>query len=74
LAGILVASPGQCPICGTPLHGREKCCSGKCRAIKSRRKRILIERKDLQEIRRALVSSLEAVWEAKATLDRHLGG
>jgi len=74
LAGIVVATPGQCPICGAPLHGRQKCCSGKCRAALSRRRRIPIARQDLQEIRRALVSSLEAAWEAKAELDRHLGG
>jgi len=29
----------SCPACGAELTGRQKCCSGKCRAALSRRKR-----------------------------------
>jgi len=37
--GAVVASSGTCPICGTPLTGRQKACSGKCRAALSRRRK-----------------------------------
>ncbi len=37
---IVVASPGVCQVCGRPLVGQQtKCCSGRCRAALSRRKR-----------------------------------
>jgi predicted nucleic acid-binding Zn ribbon protein len=39
LSGGVVASSRRCPICGTPLTGRQQCCSAKCRAAKSRRER-----------------------------------
>lgn len=38
-AGGVVASPRPCPICGTPLTGRQAACSAKCRAAKSRQRR-----------------------------------
>ena len=36
---VVVASPRPCPVCGTPLTGRQQACSAKCRAAKSRRNR-----------------------------------
>jgi predicted nucleic acid-binding Zn ribbon protein len=67
LGGIVIESPRKCEICGNPLRGRQKCCSGKCRAIKSRRKRIPIKVEELRELRAALVAKV-------AKLDEYLGG
>jgi len=72
--GPVVASPGACPICGTPLRGRQQCCSGKCRAAKSRRARIPVKAEDLLAIRSLVKTTLESLWEAKAKLDRYGGG
>ena len=39
--GGVVASSRPCPVCGTPLTGRQaSACSGRCRAAKSRRGRV----------------------------------
>ena len=39
LSPSMVGSPRTCPICGGPLRGRQGCCSGRCRAALSRRRR-----------------------------------
>ena len=35
----MIKSSRTCPVCGKALTGRQRACSGKCRAKKSRRKR-----------------------------------
>jgi hypothetical protein len=49
-------------------------CSDRCRATKSRRKRVPLPVTEWREIRASLTAALEAVWEAKATLERYRGG
>ncbi len=49
------SSRGVCPICGTPLRGRQRsACSDKCRAAKSRRAKIPVK----AEVFRAMVKAL----------------
>ena len=76
----------SCPICGTPLTGRQKACSGKCRAALSRRKRIPVKAEDLRdlwglaketigrvsEIKADATAMLERLWEAKVSLEKYL--
>jgi len=64
-----------CPVCGTPLRGRQtSACSDKCRAAKSRRRRVPLPVAEAQAIRADLTRALEAVWEAKATLEKYESG
>ena len=71
----VVASPRLCPVCQqTPLRGRQEACSAKCRARKSRRERVPLPVDAVREIRSNLTAALEAVWEAKATLEKYGGG
>ncbi|GEM_PF-735477 len=88
LGAPVVASPGKCPICGKTLKGRQRVCSGKCRATMSRRRRIPVKAEDLRDLRALVTSTMERVteikadattmlerlWEVKAKLDRHLSG
>ena len=70
----VVASRGPCPICGHAMTGRQtSACSDKCRATKSRRKRVPLPVADWRAIRASLTAALEAVWEAKATLEKYGG-
>jgi hypothetical protein len=70
----VVASPGSCPICLTPLRGRQKCCSGKCRATLSRRRRIPVPVEEVRALRGLVTTTLESLWEVKAKLDNYVGG
>jgi predicted nucleic acid-binding Zn ribbon protein len=36
--GCMLPSPGRCPGCAGPLKGRQRACSGRCRAALSRQK------------------------------------
>ncbi len=66
--------PGRCPICGVGLRGRQtSACSDKCRAAKSRRKRVPIPAQDLRGLRDGVVALLDSLWEMKATLEKYLG-
>jgi hypothetical protein len=61
-------------VCGQPMTGRQaSACSDKCRATKSRRKRAPLPVGEWRDIRASLTVALEAVWEAKATLERYEG-
>ena len=85
---VVVASPGCCPICGRPLRGRQRCCSGRCRAALSRRRRIPVKAEDLRglrvlvtetvervsEIKADATAMLDRLWEAKTALERYLNG
>jgi len=64
----------SCPVCGTPLRGRQWCCSGKCRAALSRRNRIPVPAQDLRDLRVLVKATLESLWEAGVKLDRYVGG
>jgi predicted nucleic acid-binding Zn ribbon protein len=64
----------SCPACGAELTGRQKCCSGKCRAALSRRRRIPVKAEDLRDLRAMVKMTLENLWEAKVKLDKLLGG
>jgi len=63
-----------CPVCGAPMTGRRtSACSDRCRAAKSRRQRVPLPVAEAKMIRESLTTALEAVWEAKATLERYGG-
>lgn len=78
----------SCPGCGKPLTGRQKACSGRCRAVLSRRRRLQVPAEDLKAlwallkgtleqvtgIQRDAGAMLERLWEAKAELEKILGG
>lgn len=67
--------PLACPICGTALRGRQtSACSDKCRAALSRRKRIPVKAEEFRNVRALLKTTLESLWEAKATLEKYGGG
>ncbi len=72
--GLVVASPRSCAVCGAALTGppQQRCCSARCRAAKSRRRRVPLPISEAKEIRAQLTVVLEAVWEAKTTLDEYL--
>ena len=70
--GAVVASSRPCPICGTPLKGRQEACSAKCRAAKSRRRRAPMKREDLQAIRATLRRTIEEVWQAQQLVEAAL--
>jgi len=64
-----------CPVCGTPLRGRQtSACSDKCRAVKSHGQRVPLPVAEARAIRADLTRALEAVWGAKATLEKYGGG
>jgi predicted nucleic acid-binding Zn ribbon protein len=51
-ARALSMSPGvECPACGGPLTGRQRACSGKCRAELSRRRHAEARQAEAQEVR-----------------------
>lgn len=68
----VVASPGQCPICREPLTGRQRCCSGRCRAALSRRNRIPVKAEDLGEIVASLRRVLEDLSQTVAMVEAAL--
>jgi len=73
--GHVVGWPRPCPACGEPMQGRRtSACSDRCRAAKSRCRRVPLLVAEAQAIRASLATALEAVWEAKATLERYGGG
>lgn len=58
---LLGASPlpsRGCPACGAPLTGRQRACSGKCRAEKSRRLRSAASRERDERIGKLLGEAL----------------
>ena len=58
----VVASPRPCPVCGQAMAGRRtSACSDKCRAAKSRRRRLQIPAEDFEAIRARLMTVLEAL-------------
>lgn len=64
-----------CPICRKPLTGCQRsACSDRCRAAKSRRARIPVKAEELRNLRALVTTTLESLWEAKAKLDRYVGG
>jgi len=82
-------SQDTCPVCGTPLRGRQRsACSDRCRAALSRRRRIPVRAQDLRDLRVLVretvdrVSEIKAdatvmldrLWEAKTALEGYLGG
>ena len=46
-------------------------CSDRCRAAKSRRQRVPLPVAEAKMIRESLTTALEAVWEAKAMLEKY---
>jgi hypothetical protein len=68
----VVASSRPCPVCGQAMTGRKtSACSDRCRAAKSRRKRVPLPVDKYRDIRASLTAALEAVWEARAALERY---
>jgi len=73
--GLVVGSPRPCPVCGQAMAGRKtSACSVKCRAKKSRRARVPLPVAEAKNIRARLTLALEAVWEAKATMEKYGSG
>lgn len=70
----MLPSARLCPICETPLTGRQQACSNRCRAALSRRRRIAVRREELVAMRGRVQRLLEDLWEVKADLERALGG
>jgi len=64
----VVGSPRGCPVCGTALRGRQSCCSGRCRAALSRRRRVPLRLADAHTIRRRIETALGLLAEARAIL------
>jgi predicted nucleic acid-binding Zn ribbon protein len=68
----VVASPRPCPVCGEPMPGRRRsACSDKCRATKTRTRRVPLPVSEAQAIRASLTAIIDAAWEAKATLEMY---
>ncbi len=69
----MVASARACEVCGTALTGRpqQKCCSARCRAAKSRRRRLPLPVAAAREIKASLTMILDTAWQIKATLERY---
>ena len=64
--GGVVASPRPCPVCKTPLRGRQESCSGKCRAAKSRQERareLTARDRRVRERLRAALDLVHAAWQ-----------
>ena len=70
--GHVVASPKRCPVCGEPMSGRKtSACSDKCRAAKSRRRRVSLPVEEARAMKASVTTILETVWEIQATLERY---
>jgi len=70
--GHVVASPKRCPVCGEPMTGRKtSACSDKCRAAKSRRRRVSLPVEEARAQKASVTTILETVWEIQATLERY---
>jgi hypothetical protein len=71
----VVASPEairRCPVCGQGMTARRtSACSDRCRAAKSRRKRIPLPVDEYRGIRARLTAALEAVWQVKTSFGRY---
>ncbi len=61
----------RCLVCGDPMRPwpGKACCSGRCRAAKSRRARVPVKAEDARVLREALITLLDAAWELKVTLE-----
>ena len=68
----MVGSPGTCPVCGKGLTGRQTACSARCRAARSRRRRIPVKREELQAIRSTLRRTIEEAWQAQQLVEAAL--
>jgi hypothetical protein len=72
--GAVVASPQPCPVCAAPLTSRKtSACSDRCRAAKSRQRRIPLRGAETNAIRTSRITALEAVAEVKTTLEKYAG-
>jgi hypothetical protein len=68
----VVASSRPCPVCVGAMPGRRtSACSDRCRAAKSRRRRVALPVGTCRDIRASLTAILETAWEIKATLERY---
>ncbi|MFI5341960.1 MAG: hypothetical protein ACHQ7N_19250 [Candidatus Methylomirabilales bacterium] len=57
------------------MRGRQtSACSDRCRAALSRRRRIPVKAEEIRDLRALVKTTLESLWEAKAKLDRYVGG
>jgi predicted nucleic acid-binding Zn ribbon protein len=58
----------SCPMCGTPLTGRQTVCSAKCRVARSRQRRESVTRERDQRVRLFIRTALDALHEARELL------
>ena len=59
----------SCPICGTPLQGRQTVCSAKCRIARSRRRREDTQQERDAKVRLLLRTVIETAQEATRLLE-----
>lgn len=57
---------GSCPACGERLSGRQRACSGKCRAVLSRQRQEQARRERDAEVRGLLEAALRRLGEGVA--------
>jgi len=73
---LVAASERECPGCGKTLTGRQKACSGKCRAKLSRQRKTEARQHRNEELRvlvRRAEQDLRAARQAIEALERRLG-
>ena len=58
----------SCPMCPTPLQGRQTVCSAKCRVARSWQRREARQHERDSQVRLLLTTAIEAATEAKALL------
>jgi len=58
-------------VCGQAMTGRRTCaCSDKCRAAKSRRRRVALPVDEAKMMQESLTAALESLCQVKTTLER----
>ncbi len=65
------------PPCGkdfTPKNSRGRFCSDKCRSAAWEEAHASVKRDEIRHLRALDKTTLESLWEAKAALDRYVGG
>jgi len=62
-AGAIVLASRLCPACQTPLSPRQRACSNRCRAARSRQGKVEVRRERDAEIRTLLEAALQRLRE-----------
>jgi len=73
LGPTLLDFPGACPGCGGPLKGRQKTCSGKCRAALSWRKQTEAQAERDRQLRSLLEEALTLLGSGVRVVEKRGG-